>query len=175
MARELKKLFITKVTVVVLVTTLMIGAGYFLFSHALAEKHPRCPLPDYASYSGRTEDLLILEGNCVVPTAIHAVSDRALSKRPFVISFLGNGEFREALDPLKNIVEDATDPDRGPAIIAVFRIDNDAGRQLARTYIGEGGELGKICHDILVNKGYLQDRTTYWQALRNDVGIRHGL
>lgn len=130
-----------------------------------------CPMPDYMSYQGPAEDVLILRGKCVVPSAIEALRDRSLPKRPFVIRFLGNGEFSEALGPMISIADDETDPNRGPALIAVFRINNIKGQELARKYEGQQDDLGKISRDILVNKDYLHERTTYAQALRSYISV----
>ena len=60
-------------------------------------------------------------------------------------------------------------------MIAVFRIDEREGRELAKMYRSRGGELGKISLDILTDKEYLYDRTTYFEALRNYIGVTHAL
>src|SRR5687767_6206479 len=161
------------IATLVIVSAVLIAAGYFLIP--FFARTTVCPLPDYMSYSGRAEELLILEGSCVVPSAIEAIRDQSLPKRPFVIAFLGNGEYKDALVPLKMIVEDETDPDRGPALIAIFHIDSNEGRQLATKYKGKEGDLGKLSLDILIDKDYLHHRTTYWQAWLNYISLVYDL
>jgi hypothetical protein len=134
-----------------------------------------CSLPDIDSYHGEVIDLLVLSGNCVVPTAIEAIKDQSLSKRSFIIGFLGHGGYWEALEPLTGIVGDESDPDRDVAIIAVFRINPERGRELADRFKTEKGDLGKNSRDILLDKEYLYNRTTYWVALRRYISVKHGL
>jgi hypothetical protein len=158
-----------------ILSAIIIIAGSNFFLYRITSSPKACSLPDYASYNGPAEDLLILEGNCVIPTAIEAIQDRTLPKRPFVISFLGNSDHKEALESLVKIVEDATDSDRTNAIIAVFRIDNEKGRELAMKYEKQQNELGKYSRDVLANKEYLHNRKTYWQAWRSYISITYAL
>lgn len=134
-----------------------------------------CPLPDYDSYSGEVVDLLIVSGDCVVPTAIEAIQDRRRSKRPFIIGFLGQTARQEALAPLVQIVNDESDPHRGVAIIAIFRIDPEKGRDLANNFKVEQSDLGANSRDILLDKQYLHARTTYLGALRRYIIVKYGL
>jgi hypothetical protein len=161
--------------VISVLSAIVIIAGALHFLYMRDPRTNACSLPDYTAYHGYPEDLLILEGRCVVPTAIEAIKDRALPKRPNIISFLGNGRHEEALNPLVTMVEDETEPDRDFAIIAVFRIDQEKGRDLARKYQGEKGELGKCSRDILEDRAYLHDHKTYLEALRSYIEITYAL
>ena len=150
---------------------LLVGIVYFSASY-FGSPAP-CPLPEYSWYNGHVQDLLILEGSCVVATAVDAITDKSLERRPFIIAFLGNGAHKEALPALERIVEDETDPDRGPALIAIFLIDREEGRRLARAYRSNNGHFGEITLDILMDKKYLYRRTSYLEALRNYIAVRH--
>jgi len=161
-------------TIAGLATCVVIGAGLF-FIYQIKSTPPACPLPDYSVYHGAPQDLLIFEGRCVVPTAIEAIQDRSLARRPNIIDFLGNGAYKEALEPLVHIVEDVSDPDRDFAVIAVFQIDNEKGRELAKKYATEESDLGKCSRDILANKDYLHDRTSYLEAWRHYISITYAL
>jgi hypothetical protein len=66
----------------ILPATLIIASLFWFNSGPKA-----CPLPDYSWYHGYADDLLILKGNCVVPTAIEAIQDRRLPKRPHFMFF----------------------------------------------------------------------------------------
>ncbi len=123
--------------------------------------------PDLESYHGRAEDLLILEGPAIVPEAIERVKDRNTYKRPFIMAFLGNGAYKEAEPLMEDIVNDSTDPHRGVALLALFRIDPESGKKYASLYSQSEGDLGRIAHDILVNEPYLYARTSYSQAWLN--------
>jgi hypothetical protein len=164
-----------RVTALLVILSGIIVVGSIVVFYKISSATRPCPLPDYTSYHGYPEDLLILEGSCVVPTAIEAVRDRTLPKRPFVISFLGNGSYQDALEALTNIVEDETDPDRSPAIIAVFQINEDRGRELARKYQSEEDDLGSYSRDIIAGKDYLYKRKSYWGALRSYISVEYAL
>ena len=162
----------SKVVAIILPAIVIIAGSIFVF---YTLNPTACPLPDYSASSGYPQDLLILEGSCVVPTAIEAIQDRTLPKRPFVMDFLGNGAYDEALEPLVKMAADETEPHRAVAIIAVFKINNEKGRELARRYEAENGELGKISRDILANKDYLHARKGYWQAWRSYIDMTYAL
>lgn len=154
-------------------TAVIFVVGVVYLSASFFGSRAPCPLPEYSWYNGHVQDLLILEGNCVVPTAIDAITAKSLERRPFIIAFLGNGAHKEALPALERIVEDDTDPDRGPALIAIFLIDKQEGRRLARVYRSNNGRFGEITLDILMDKKYLYRRTSYLEALRNYIAVRH--
>ena len=84
-----------------------------------------------------------------------------------MMSFLGNGEYREALRVLEQIILDGTDPDRNVALLAVFQIDNEIGEKYATHYRSDSGRLGAASNDILMGKPYLYKRTTYLESLTN--------
>lgn len=153
----------------------MVITGALAFVFWVRSASNSCPLPDYSTYHGDAGDLLILEGSCVVPTAIEAVGDRSLSKRSFVINFLGDRGAKDALPTLLRILEDETDPHRSNALMAVFMIDNEKGRELASKLEGHPGRLGEMSRDILENKTYLHRRRSYWQALRSYMAVKHAL
>ncbi len=167
----------TRTIVFSVLFTLILGGGASFFLYAVRSNTKACPLPNYSSYHGYPQDLLILKGRCVVPTAIDAIQDRTLSKRRNIIDFLGNGPHEEALVFLVKIVEDDTEPvlDRASAIIAVFQIDNERGRGLAQKYETEESYLGKCSRDILANKSYLYDRKSYWAAWRSYIAITYAI
>lgn len=125
--------------------------------------------PDLENYNGQTEDLLIIEGDGIVPEAIEKVKTKTTPKRTFIMLFLGNGMYQEAAPVMEQIVLDETDPNREVALAALFQIDNEIGTRYAHLYSVNEGKLGGIANDILQDKSYLHERKTYFQALRGYI------
>lgn len=158
----------------IIIVSVLITTAIYLFNPQTTNSKG-CPLPEYRSYNGQVEDLFIVTGKCMVPTAIEAIKDQSLFKRPFIISFLGKISSKEALPTLITIVNSESDPHRASALIAVFRIDNEIGREYAKMYENQPGELGKYSRDILAGKAYLNDRKSYMQAWRNYIMEKYSL
>jgi len=136
-----------------------------------------CQLPEYENYHGDYRDLLIVRGRCVLDASIKAVDDRPHPKRLMIVSFLGNGGYKEALPKLVGLVDDENEDKRvrASALVAVFQIDDQLGRAIASNYSSADDALGASAIDILENEDYLHRRKSALEAYRDVISAEYAL
>lgn len=134
---------------------------------ACSQKQPQQYLDEYYvwfSNEGAMTDPLIVAGDEVVPLVIEAVKNKDMVKRPQAISFLGNSGDREAIPVLESIINDKSDELRDWALGAIYQIDNELGKEIARKFEKEEGALGSLARSIITSK-YYRVKRTYAEAL----------
>ncbi|HEY3039305.1 MAG TPA: hypothetical protein VGJ66_11240 [Pyrinomonadaceae bacterium] len=112
-------------------------------------------------------DPLILAGDKVVPLVLKQVKDKNMRRRRYAIGFLGNGSYKQALQSLETILQDATEEDyfRGDALQSIYMIDEFRGRELAKRYTDRQDYLGEIARRVIAGDSQLKKRRTYSEAV----------
>lgn len=143
---------------------------------AVAEGPLRSPdhaLRDFYEARERAEDQLmdplILNGRRVVPVVIAEVPNKEMKLRRYAIGFLGNGQYRDALPVLEQVLVDESEVYyfRADALEAVFRISPERERALAPRYVNGEGLLGRTAQEIVAGRSPVQQARSYWQAFRH--------
>lgn len=138
---------------------------------ACTTKSPQAALEEFYTYDGAEDmlmDPLILAGEDVVPLVIEKIKDKNMPRRRYAIGFLGNGEYRQALPVLQQILQDETEKDyfRGDALQSIYMIDEPLGVELAQQHTGESNFVGWIAKSILKGEEWLKLRRSYSDAAR---------
>jgi hypothetical protein len=136
-------------------------------------RDPHAAMRDFYEASERAEDQLmdplILNGRRVVPLVIAEVSNKGMTLRRYAIGFLGNGQYRDAMPVLEQILADESERDyfRGDALEAIYRISPSRARELAPRHLEDQESLGRIAQDIAAGQSPVQWTRSYWQAFRH--------
>jgi hypothetical protein len=151
-------------------TAVLLNCLILLCAFGCSTHSPERVLEEFYNYhepDSESLDPLILAGKKVVPLIIEKIQDRNMQRRRVAIDFLGNGSYKQALPVLEKIMKDETEENRfrAAALISVFKIDKNYGRQFAQQYKDNEDDLGKAARDILDHKDYLKYRRTYLDAL----------
>jgi nitrogen fixation-related uncharacterized protein len=134
-------------------------------------RDPKEALQDFYEAEERAEDQLmdplILNGRRVVPLAIAEVPNKEMKHRRYAIGFLGNGQYRDALPVLEQILADETELYyfRVDALEGIFRISPVRARELASRHVKGKDLLGRIAQEIEAGGSPGSWARSYWQAL----------
>ena len=103
----------------------LISICFLLFG--CSNQSPEQVLEEFYSYNEPDSESLhplILAGSEVVPLIIKKIQDRNMKRRRLAIDFLGNGEYKQALSVLTNILNDETEENHFRQLASVFNISN---------------------------------------------------
>lgn len=140
---------------------------------AVAEGPLRDPddaLRDFYDARERAEDQLvdplILNGRRVVPLVIAEVPNKQMRLRRYAIGFLGNGQYRDALPVLEQVLVDESEIYyfRADALEAIFRISAERARELAPRHVNGEDLLGRAAQEIVAGRSPVRWSRSYWQA-----------
>lgn len=95
-------------------------------------------------------------GKTVVPLVAEKIKDKDLEKRTYAISFLGSGDYKEALPTLEMIAKDESEIKgyRANSLESIYLIDESKGKSLAEKYKQRNDYLGEVSREILKKKNY---------------------
>jgi hypothetical protein len=84
-------------------------------------------------------------GRAIVPHLIREIPIRDMPKRRYAIAALGKLGDQSALSPLLRIANDRSEEEsyRGDALVAIWHLNKDAGRDLAHKLAGESRYLDR--------------------------------
>jgi len=133
---------------------------------------PQTAMEKFYGFEGKEKELmdpLILAGEPVVPLVIEAIKNQEMPKRRYAIGFLGNGEYKQALPVLEEILKNPDEKDyfRGDALLAIYQVDKELGIKYAKEQEQSKNPVGEIAKDILSNASYINERRSYPDALKN--------
>jgi len=161
----------TKIGLLLVGIVLALGLSWAVAEGPL--RNPDDALRDFYEARERAEDQLmdplILNGRRVAPLVIAEVPNKEMKLRRYAIGFLGNGQYRDALPVLEQVLVDESEIYyfRADALEAVFRISPERARVLAPRYVNGEGLLGWTAQEIVAGRGPVQRIRSYWQAVRH--------
>ncbi len=113
-------------------------------------------------------DPLVLAGKDVVPLVIEDVKNAEMPRRRYAIAFLGNDTYPEAIPVLEKILNDENEKNyfRGDALISIYKLDKEKGKELASSYKNNDDYLGQMSQQVLSNSSYANSKRSFLNALR---------
>lgn len=160
----LNRRFLTRVLPVTLAVGVLVG---LLWKPVI---WPEIVLFDFY-YLGNTPECMITQpleaaGSAVVPSLLRDLPSASQPRRRYVIGFLREGRYREALPALEVILNDPTERDyfRGDALLAISNIDLARAQQLSTGFSDATGNL-KFIRDAVIEGG-----PKLYRLMRHDCG-----
>ncbi|SRR2546426_107297 len=161
----------TKIAILLLSIVVALGLWWAAAKGPL--RSPDDALRDFYEARERAEDQLmdplILNGRRVVPLVVAEVPNKEMKLRRYAIGFLGNGQYRDALPVLEQVLADEFERYyfRADALEAISRISPDRAHELALRYVKGEDVLGRVAQDIVAGRSPVTRTRSYWQAFRH--------
>ena len=110
-------------------------------------------------------DPLIVSGDGIVITVLKKIKDKKQVGRGVAIMFLWNGDYKQAIPVLEEILKDQNDDERVRAMLAIYGLDPVLGMSYAKQLQNQHDELGKTAKSIVKTKtGWLADKRYFTDA-----------
>ena len=142
-----------RLALIVLAVLLALAGGWVFLEGPLRD--PADAMNDFLNGGDRFEDQLtdpvVLAGPRVRPLALSAVADREMKYRRYALAWLGCAYYKPARERLHQILYDESEKDyfRADALEALWRLDRDHGRELARTFLSREDFLGQTAVKLI--------------------------
>ena len=152
-------------------TVILVATAVVTVACIVSGQSPEEAMAEFYSYQGAEDTLmdpLIVAGPSVYPYVLEAVSDPAMPRRRYAISFLGNQEVAEAMPALRAILANKEELPyfRGDALAAIYKIDSTLAKELAEPFRDEESTLGRYATYVLEDAPFLQERRSLEKAKR---------
>jgi hypothetical protein len=154
---------------VLIVLLALVGTAFFVMWPWL-HPSPEEALEEFLTATDVAEDQLLCplvrSGRAAVPFVLGRVRDPEMPRRRYALSFLGSGDYVEAVPTLVALVQESGEKDyvRADALAALFHIDEVKGRASARAYAARTDLLGHTARAVL-QRELAPFRMSYWDAL----------